>query len=177
MRVKDVWELYFYKYISTVAIKPWARLYFQLGNHSLISWHIEPYWYLPVFQYVAFESVCAQCAVAGCSDSIYSFAFYFTTELQWVHRFLSCHVCLRPDFTASSATEKRGHVGCSFFPEDYVPGDMMEFGMEYQNQKCVRLRSDAVPLVHTVASSSSTGNSEPKLSKTLSLSGWYTTVW
>ncbi len=51
----------------------------------------------------------------------------------------------RRDFTAASVMENT-------IPDDYVPGDMMEFRMGCRSQDCVRLTAGVVPSVHTVAS-------------------------
>ncbi|KAL1251818.1 hypothetical protein QQF64_019614, partial [Cirrhinus molitorella] len=67
----------------------------------------------------------------------------------------------RRDFTTASAS--RNAVVCSvhFRPDDYHPGDVMQFNMGCRSRDRVRLRPGAAPSVHTAASSgpppSSTG--------------------
>lgn len=59
----------------------------------------------------------------------------------------------RLDFTSASASKNAVVCGVHFTPEDYHPGDMMQFDMGCRSKNQVRLRPGAVPSVHTAPSS------------------------
>ncbi len=63
-------------------------------------------------------------------------------------------LCRWRDLTAASVTKNMLVYGAHCRPEDYVPGDMMEFRMGCRSQDHVRLTTGAVPSGHTAASSS-----------------------
>ncbi|KAK2906476.1 hypothetical protein Q8A67_005461 [Cirrhinus molitorella] len=67
----------------------------------------------------------------------------------------------RRDFTTASATKNAVVCSVHFRPDDYHPGDVMQFNMGCRSRDRVRLRPGAAPSVHTAASSgpppSSTG--------------------
>ncbi|KAG5282329.1 hypothetical protein AALO_G00054790 [Alosa alosa] len=96
------------------------------------------------------------CVCAGCTNSSLSGhrVHYFPNEKSnrfraWV-RFVQVK---RGDFTASSVTKNTVICATHFTPENYQPGDMMEFRMGYRSQNRVRLIHDAVPSVHSMDSS------------------------
>ncbi len=59
----------------------------------------------------------------------------------------------RRDFTSASASKNAVVCSVHFRPEDYHPGDMMEFNMGCRSKNQVRLRAGAIPSVHSASPS------------------------